>query len=84
MSKNEQDVVIVGAARTPTGKLMGGLGTLTAPQLGAEAIKAAVSRAGVDPNSIYEVIMGNVVQAGVLGCPQKLAALPSIKYAAQG
>ncbi len=75
MKKNEQDVVIVGAARTPTGKLMGGLGTLTAPQLGAEAIKAAVSRSGVDPQTIYEVVMGNVVQAGVGQSPARQAAM---------
>ena len=75
MSKNERGVVIVGAARTPTGKLMGGLGNLTAPQLGAEAIKAAVSRSGIDPNSIYEVVMGNVVQAGVGQAPARQAAM---------
>ena len=76
MSNNKkQEVVIVGAARTPTGKLMGALGSLSAADLGAEAVKTAVSRAQVDPASIYEVIMGNVVQAGVGQAPARKAAL---------
>ena len=76
MSKNKnQEVVIVGAARTPTGKLMGALGSLSAADLGAEAVKTAVSRAQIDPASIYEVIMGNVVQAGVGQAPARKAAL---------
>ncbi|MCP5101643.1 MAG: acetyl-CoA C-acetyltransferase [Chloroflexi bacterium] len=70
-----QDVVIVGAARTPTGRLAGALSPKTAPELGAIAIEAAVSRAGVAPNAIYEVIMGHVVQAGTGQAPARQAAL---------
>ena len=75
MSANGKDVVILGAARTPTGKLMGALSSLTGPDLGAIAVEAAVSRSGIDPNSVYEVIMGNVVQAGVGQAPARQAAL---------
>ena len=61
----ERIPVIVGAARTPTGKFLGGLASFTAPQLGAIVIREAVRRAGIDPAAIDEVIMGNVVSAGV-------------------
>lgn len=71
----EREPVIVGAARTPIGKMSGALAGLSAPQLGAVAVKAAVERAGVDPESIYEVIMGNVVSAGVGQAPARQAAL---------
>jgi acetyl-CoA C-acetyltransferase len=54
---------------------MGALGSLSATDLGAEVVKTAVSRAKVDPESIYEVIMGNVVQAGVGQAPARKAAL---------
>ncbi|MCA9924382.1 MAG: acetyl-CoA C-acyltransferase, partial [Anaerolineales bacterium] len=70
-----RDVVIVGAARTPTGKLAGNLSTKTAPELGGIAIEAAVSRSGIDPGTIYEVLMGNVVQAGTGQAPARQAAL---------
>jgi acetyl-CoA C-acetyltransferase len=69
--------VIVGAARTPTGKFLGGLASFTAPQLGAIAIKEVVSRAGIDPEAIDEVIMGNVVSAGLGQAPARQAALQS-------
>jgi acetyl-CoA C-acetyltransferase len=55
----------------------GALSSLTAPQLGGKAIETAVSRAGVDPQSIYEVIMGHVVQAGAGQAPARQAALNS-------
>ena len=74
-SHNPQDVVIVGAARTPTGRFMGGLSSLSATDLGATAVAAAVQRAGIDPATVYEVIMGNVVQAGVGQAPARQAAL---------
>ncbi|BCL81511.1 acetyl-CoA acetyltransferase [Ktedonobacteria bacterium brp13] len=67
--------VIVGAARTPTGKFLGGLSTLSAPQLGAVAIREAVRRAGIDVSALDEVIMGNVVSAGVGQAPARQAAL---------
>ena len=72
---NMQDVVIVGAARTPTGRMGGALSSLTAPQLGGRAIETAVSRANVDPQTIYEVIMGHVVQAGAGQAPARQATL---------
>ncbi|MGB4871236.1 MAG: hypothetical protein WBP47_14390, partial [Candidatus Promineifilaceae bacterium] len=73
-SQNPQDVVIVGAARTPTGRFMGGLSSLTATDLGATAVAAAIERSGIDPASVYEAIMGNVVQAGVGQAPARQAA----------
>ncbi len=76
MSKNDkQDVVIVGAARTPTGRFMGGLSQLSATDLGAHAVRAAVGRSGVDPATVYEAIMGHVVQAGAGQAPARQAAL---------
>lgn len=71
----ERIPVLVGAARTPTGKFLGGLASFTAPALGALAIKEAVRRAGIDTQSIDEVIMGNVVSAGVGQAPARQAAL---------
>src|SRR5437870_11908943 len=71
----EHIAVIVGAARTPTGKFLGGLASFTAPQLGAIVIKEAVRRSGIAPNTIDEVIMGNVVSAGVGQAPARQAAL---------
>ena len=71
----KQNVFIVGAARTPIGKMGGILASKTAPELGALAIQTAVSRAQVDPATIYEVIMGHVVQAGVGQAPARQAAL---------
>jgi acetyl-CoA C-acetyltransferase len=69
--------VIVGAARTPTGKFLGGLASFTAPQLGAIVIKEAVRRSGIAQDAIDEVIMGNVVSAGVGQAPARQAALHS-------
>ncbi|HVB26208.1 MAG TPA: acetyl-CoA C-acetyltransferase [Ktedonobacteraceae bacterium] len=69
--------VIVGAARTPTGKFLGGLSSFTAPQLGAIAIKEAVRRSGIAPDAIEEVIMGNVVSAGIGQAPARQAAILS-------
>ncbi|MDR7556508.1 MAG: acetyl-CoA C-acyltransferase [Armatimonadota bacterium] len=69
------DVVIVGAARTPIGRFMGGLSTVAAPRLGAVAIAEAVRRAGVSPAAVSEVIMGNVLSAGLGQAPARQAAL---------
>ncbi|MCX5755127.1 MAG: acetyl-CoA C-acetyltransferase [Gemmatimonadetes bacterium] len=71
----ETTPVIVSAARTPIGKFLGGLGSLSAPELGAHAIRAAVQRAGIDAALLDEVIMGNVVQGGVGQAPARQAAL---------
>jgi acetyl-CoA C-acetyltransferase len=70
-----REVVIVGAARTPIGAFQGALAKLTAPQLGAIAIKAALERAGVSPDQVGETIMGCVLQAGVGQAPARQAAI---------
>jgi acetyl-CoA C-acetyltransferase len=59
------DAVIVSAARTPVGRFLGALGPIAAPRLGAIAIAAAVERAGLDPAAVDEVLMGNVLSAGL-------------------
>lgn len=59
------EVLILGAARTPQGKFLGALSDLTAVELGQVAVKAALERSGVNPEDVNELIMGNVVQAGV-------------------
>ncbi|MDE3102525.1 MAG: acetyl-CoA C-acetyltransferase [Chloroflexota bacterium] len=69
------DTVILGAARTPVGSYLGGLASLTAPELGAVAIRRALERAGVKASDVDEVIMGNVVQAGVGQAPARQASL---------
>ena len=73
----EHQAVIVGAVRTPTGKFLGSLAQFQAPELGAFAIKEAVKRAGIDPASIDEVVMGNVVSAGIGQAPARQAAVKS-------
>jgi acetyl-CoA C-acetyltransferase len=69
------DVVIVSAKRTPIGAFQGALAPLTAPQLGSAAIKAAIEEAGVKAADIQEVIMGNVLSAGIGQAPARQAAL---------
>src|SRR5471030_2382016 len=68
-------VVIVGSARTPMGGFQGDFKNVTAPELGAAAIKAAVERAGVKPADVQEVIMGNVLSAGQGQAPARQAAI---------
>jgi len=63
--KHAREAVILSAARTPQGKLMGALSGLTAAQLGTQAFKAAVERSGINAADIDEVIVGNVISAGV-------------------
>src|SRR5687767_15360178 len=67
--------VIVGAARTPIGRYLGGLSTLSAPQLGAVAIREALRRSGLAADRVQEVIMGNVLQGGVGQAPARQAML---------
>ena len=67
--------VIVSAVRTPTGKFLGALKDFTAPELGALVVREAVRRAGIDPASVDECIMGNVIQAGNGQSPARQAAL---------
>ncbi|MCB0271859.1 MAG: thiolase family protein [Bdellovibrionales bacterium] len=66
--------VIVSYARTPIGSFMGSLSSYSAPELGSFAIKAALTRANIDPASVDEVIMGNVLTAGVGQAPARQAA----------
>jgi len=68
-------IVIVDIARTPMGGFQGVLAALTAPQLGSAAIAAAVSRAGISPEDVQEVLMGNVLTAGIGQAPTRQAAL---------
>ncbi len=60
-----KDSVIISAVRTPIGKLQGALKSMSATQLGALVVKTAVERAGLAPEQIDEVILGNVVSAGL-------------------
>ena len=73
MSKDP--IVIVGMARTPMGNFQGDLAPMSAPELGAVAIKAALERAGVSPDDVDEVIMGNVLPAGQGQAPARQAAI---------
>jgi acetyl-CoA C-acetyltransferase len=66
---------IISASRTPIGKLLGGLSSLTAPELGAIAIRATLDRASIAPDQVDEVILGNVLAAGLGQAPARQAAL---------
>ena len=70
-----QESVIVSAVRLPTGKFMGTLRSLPAPELGARVIREAVARAGIEADIVDECIMGNVVSAGAGQAPARQAAL---------
>ena len=69
-----REVVIVGAVRTPIGSFLGSLASMPATQLGAVVIREALRRAGVEPSTVDEVIMGNVLQAGEGQAPARQAA----------
>src|SRR5579883_1161344 len=71
----QREAVIVGAARIPTGRFLGMLASLSAPELGAVAIRGALQRSGIEPSSIDEVFIGNVVSAGVGQAPARQAAM---------
>ncbi len=75
MNDKSRTPVIVSAARTPIGRFLGGLSSLSAPELGAIAIREAVKRAGVEHADIEEVIMGQVLQGGSGQAPARQAAL---------
>lgn len=75
MTLANDPIVIISAVRTPMGGLQGDLKSLTAPQLGAAAIRAAVERAGVDPASVDELLFGCVLPAGLGQAPARQAAL---------
>ncbi len=70
-----REVVIVSAARTPVGAFQGSLASLSAPKLGAAAIKAAIERAGLKPSDVQQVLMGCVLQGGIGQAPARQAAL---------
>lgn len=70
-----KEVVIVSVARTPIGSFGGGLSSLTAPQLGAKAIEAALKRAGINGDQVQEIYMGNVLSAGIGQAPVTQAML---------
>src|SRR6202162_3265869 len=74
-SRVMDQAVILSAVRTPIGKFQGGLAPLSSPQLGAKVVAEAVRRAGVEPKSVDEIIMGNVVQAGLGQNPARQAGL---------
>ena len=75
MSDTDRTAVIVGAARLPTGRFLGGLSSLGAADLGAKAIAGVLERSGIERTDIDDVIMGNVVQAGVGQAPARQAAV---------
>jgi len=72
---NSDPVVILGARRTPVGAFQGALSTVTAPQLGAVAIKAALADSGLAASQVDEVILGCVLSAGIGQAPARQAAL---------
>jgi acetyl-CoA C-acetyltransferase len=74
-STSPKEAVILSAARTPTGRFMGELSSLSATGLGAIAVESALERSGIDPASVYEVIMGLVIGAGAGQAPARQAAL---------
>ena len=77
MNRSTTPVIIEGGARTPVGRFLGGLASLSAPELGARAVRAAVERSGIDSSEVEEVILGNVVSAGVGQAPARQAAIRS-------
>src|SRR3954463_3218888 len=74
MTDKSRTPVIVGAARTPIGKFLGALSTLSAPDLGGIAIREALKRSGVPAADVQEVIMGHVLQGGTGQAPARQAA----------
>ena len=70
-----KNVVILSAARTPVGSFLGKLSSLSAPALGSVAIRAALERSGVKADEVEQVIMGNVLQAGIGQAPARQASL---------
>jgi acetyl-CoA C-acetyltransferase len=75
MSDPRRTAVIVGGVRTPVGRFLGGLAPLTAPRLAGLTIRTVLDRAGVDPADIDDVILGNVVSAGIGQAPARQAAI---------
>src|SRR5215207_5417687 len=69
------EIVILSATRTPIGAFQGALATVPATRLGATAVAGAVSRAGVAPSDVTDVLLGNVLQAGLGQAPARQAAI---------
>jgi acetyl-CoA C-acetyltransferase len=69
------DIVVLAATRTPIGSFQGALASVPAPRLGASAIRSAVTQAGIDPAAVSDVIMGNVLQAGLGQAPARQAGI---------
>lgn len=89
------EVFIISAGRTPVGSFAGTLKSLTAPELGAQVVKATIARAGIKPDQVEELYIGNVLQAGVgqsparqvalgAGCPETTEATTINKVCASG
>src|SRR5579859_1033037 len=74
-NNNGDSIYLLGPARTPIGKMLGGLASVPATQLGATAIRAAIERSGAAASAIDEVIMGQVVQAGAGQAPARQASI---------
>ena len=72
-----KEVVIVSGARTPVGRFGGAFKDISAPDLGATAIKAALERAGISPDMVDEVVLGNAIQSAEAGYAARLASLKS-------
>src|ERR1700690_1835620 len=72
---SSNEVVIIAGCRTAIGKFQGSLSDMTAPQIGAVAVREAVNRAKLQPEQVDECIMGNVVSAGIGQNPARQAAL---------
>ena len=72
---SDREVVILAGVRTPVGKFQGGLSSFTAPALGGIVVREVLLRAGVSPDKVDEVILGNVLQAGVGQAPARQAAI---------
>src|SRR5690606_35709043 len=70
-----EPVYLVSAARTPVGSYLGALAAISAPRLGATAVRAAVERAGISPDQVDEVFLGNVLSAGIGQAPARQAAI---------
>ncbi len=75
MSDESRIPVVLGSARTPIGRFLGGLSPLSGPALGAASVRAAVERSGVDPSDVDEVVLGNAVSAGEGQAPARQAAM---------
>jgi acetyl-CoA C-acetyltransferase len=75
MMPDTNDIVIIGAARTPIGKFQGMFRAIPAADLGAHVVREAVARAAIDPSQVDECILGNVVSAGLGQAPARQAAL---------